>query len=208
MFIRPVSNSLHLLTPNSHSIPPASPSSLATTSLFSVSVSLFPLHREVRLCHILGSTYKEVPRPFKEAWPGLQPPHRSTPGAPCACKPWRFLNVSNPSTRPGPCPGSWMSVLLSADVSYSCDHLDEAFPEVLICAMGRVQTPLFSTDHTRCGRPMGTRREPSGTCSSCLVSVPQIKVSPLTFVNERDSGLEREGRRGRIRTSPNGRSSS
>lgn len=33
---------------------------------------------------------------------------------------------------------------------------------------------------------MGPRREPSGTCSSCLASIPQIKVSPLTFVNERE----------------------
>ena len=36
--IHPIYNSLHLLTPNSQS-------PLATTSLFSMSVSLFPLHR-------------------------------------------------------------------------------------------------------------------------------------------------------------------
>ena len=52
-------NSLHLLTPNSPSIPLPFPSPfpLATTSLFS-SVSLFLFCREVRLCHILDSTYK------------------------------------------------------------------------------------------------------------------------------------------------------
>ena len=44
-------NSLHLLTLNS-----PSPSSLATTSLLSMSVSLFPFCRQGDLCHILDST--------------------------------------------------------------------------------------------------------------------------------------------------------
>ena len=39
LFIRPLYNSLPLLIPNSHSFPPPAPSSLATTSLFSMSVS-------------------------------------------------------------------------------------------------------------------------------------------------------------------------
>ena len=38
--------------------PPSMPRSLATTSLFSVSVSLFLFHRWVYLCHILDPTYK------------------------------------------------------------------------------------------------------------------------------------------------------
>ena len=37
---------------------PNSPSLLATTSLFSMSVSLFLFHKYVHLCHILDSTYK------------------------------------------------------------------------------------------------------------------------------------------------------
>ena len=40
LFIHSMCNSLHLLTPNSQSIPPPHPSPLATTSLFSMSVSL------------------------------------------------------------------------------------------------------------------------------------------------------------------------
>ena len=51
------SNSSHLLTPNSPSIP-LPPLSWATTSLSSMSVSLFRLYRQVHLCHILDSTYK------------------------------------------------------------------------------------------------------------------------------------------------------
>ena len=35
---------------------PHPPSHLAATSLFSVSVSLFPFHRQVRFCHSLDST--------------------------------------------------------------------------------------------------------------------------------------------------------
>ena len=47
-------NSVHLLTPNSQSLPllPA-PSPLATTGLFSMSVSLFLFCRQVHLCHML-----------------------------------------------------------------------------------------------------------------------------------------------------------
>ena len=44
LFIHSISNTLHLLIPNSQSILPH-PSPLATTSLFSLSVSLFPFHR-------------------------------------------------------------------------------------------------------------------------------------------------------------------
>ena len=39
LFIHPIYNSLHLLTPNSQSTPPHPPSSLASTSRFSMSVS-------------------------------------------------------------------------------------------------------------------------------------------------------------------------
>ena len=46
-------NSLHLPNPNSPSIPLLPPSSLAPTSLFSLSVSLFLFCREVHLYHIL-----------------------------------------------------------------------------------------------------------------------------------------------------------
>ena len=49
---------MHLITPISPSFPPLSFSSLATTSLFSLSVSLFLFHRYVHLCHILDSTFK------------------------------------------------------------------------------------------------------------------------------------------------------
>ena len=41
LFIHPVYNSLHLLIPNSQSIPPSPLPVLATTSLFSMSVTLF-----------------------------------------------------------------------------------------------------------------------------------------------------------------------
>ena len=57
-FIHSIYNSLHLLTPNSPSIPPPSPSPLATTVLFSKSVSLPLSHRQVHLCLILDSTCK------------------------------------------------------------------------------------------------------------------------------------------------------
>ena len=49
---------LHLLIVNSQSISPPLLSSLAITSLFSMSVSLFLFHRYVLWCHILDSTYK------------------------------------------------------------------------------------------------------------------------------------------------------
>ena len=55
LFIHLISNSLHLLIPNSQSIP-TPPPAMATTSLFSRSVSLFLFHRYVHLCHILDST--------------------------------------------------------------------------------------------------------------------------------------------------------
>ena len=45
LFIHSICNSLHLLTPVSHSIPPPKPSLLASTSLFSMSVILFLFHR-------------------------------------------------------------------------------------------------------------------------------------------------------------------
>ena len=41
LFLHCIYNRLHLLIPTSHSIPPPNPSLLATTSLFSVSLSLF-----------------------------------------------------------------------------------------------------------------------------------------------------------------------
>ena len=44
-FIHPICNSLHLLIPNFQSKLPHSPSLLASTNLFSVSVSLFLFHR-------------------------------------------------------------------------------------------------------------------------------------------------------------------
>ena len=56
LFISSVYKSLHLAIPTSQSIPPPSPSPLATTSQFPISMSLF--HRSVHLCHILDSTYK------------------------------------------------------------------------------------------------------------------------------------------------------
>ena len=58
LFIHSFYNSMHLITPISPSFPPLSFSSLATTSLFSLSVSLFLFHRYVHLCHILDSTFK------------------------------------------------------------------------------------------------------------------------------------------------------
>ena len=56
LLIHSLCNSLHLLIPASHSMPLPIPSPLATTSLFSMSVSLF--HRQVHLDHILDSTWK------------------------------------------------------------------------------------------------------------------------------------------------------
>ena len=50
-------NSLRLLTPNSPSIPLPPPPPLATTGLFSMSVSLCLFCRQVHLCHILDSAY-------------------------------------------------------------------------------------------------------------------------------------------------------
>ena len=58
LLIHPVYSSLLLLIPNSQSISLPSPSPLATTSLFSMSLSQFLFHRPVNLCHILDSTYK------------------------------------------------------------------------------------------------------------------------------------------------------
>ena len=56
LFIHAICNTLHLLIPNSQSIPSYIPPPLATTSLFSVSVGLF--RRLMHLCHILDPTYK------------------------------------------------------------------------------------------------------------------------------------------------------
>ena len=53
LFIHPIYTSLRLLTPNSQSIPPLTPSHLATTSLFFMFVSLFLFHGYVDLYHIL-----------------------------------------------------------------------------------------------------------------------------------------------------------
>ena len=51
-------NSLHLLTPNSLSIPLLPPSPEATTRLFSASVSLLLFCRQVPLCHVSDATFK------------------------------------------------------------------------------------------------------------------------------------------------------
>ena len=53
LFIHPIYTSLPLLIPNSQSFPPPPSSPLATTTLFSMSVSLFLFCRQVHLCHIL-----------------------------------------------------------------------------------------------------------------------------------------------------------
>ena len=45
LFIHSIYKSLHLLTPNSHSIPSPTPSSWATTNLFSMCEVLFLFHR-------------------------------------------------------------------------------------------------------------------------------------------------------------------
>ncbi|XP_054946539.1 synergin gamma isoform X3 [Physeter macrocephalus] len=45
LLIHPICNRLHLLTPNSQSIPPPTPAPCAATSLFSMSVILFLFHR-------------------------------------------------------------------------------------------------------------------------------------------------------------------
>ena len=62
LFINPICNNLHLLTsvyiPHSQSFAPSPHFPLATTSLFSVSVSLFLFCRYVHLWHIVDSTYK------------------------------------------------------------------------------------------------------------------------------------------------------
>ena len=51
-------NSLHLLTPSSPSIALPPPSPWATTSLFSMSVSLFLFCKQAHLCPIVDSTCK------------------------------------------------------------------------------------------------------------------------------------------------------
>ena len=56
LVIHPSFISLHLLIPNSQSFPPPPASPLATTSLISMSVSLFPFCRQVHLCPTLDST--------------------------------------------------------------------------------------------------------------------------------------------------------
>ena len=45
LFMHSIYKSLNLLTPTSHSVPPPTPSPLATTSLFSLSLILFLFHR-------------------------------------------------------------------------------------------------------------------------------------------------------------------
>ena len=56
LFIHPVYTDLHLLIPNSQSFLPHP--SLATTSPFSMSMSLFLFPRYVHLCQILDSIHK------------------------------------------------------------------------------------------------------------------------------------------------------
>ena len=51
--IHSVANSWHLLTPNSQSNPLPPPSSLATISLFSMSLTLLVFHIDRFICHIL-----------------------------------------------------------------------------------------------------------------------------------------------------------
>ena len=53
LFIHPIYTSWHLLIPNFQSNPLPTPSLLATTNLFSMSVSLFLFHRLIQLCHTL-----------------------------------------------------------------------------------------------------------------------------------------------------------
>ena len=60
LFIHPIYKSLYLLIPNSHS-----PSPLATTGLFSMSVSLFLFCRYVHLCRIIDSK-KFIIQVFKD----------------------------------------------------------------------------------------------------------------------------------------------
>ena len=62
LFTHPINTSLHLLIPASHSSRLLPTSHLAATSPFFMSLTLF--HRKVRLCHILGSTYKWYHRLF------------------------------------------------------------------------------------------------------------------------------------------------
>ena len=57
LLIHPIYASLHLLIPNSQSVPPWLPFP-AANSLFFISVSLFLFHRHVHLCCILESMYK------------------------------------------------------------------------------------------------------------------------------------------------------
>ena len=68
LLIQSVCNSLHLLTPTSHFIPPPSPTPLAATNLFSMSVSLYLFHIRVHLCYILDSTYKQYHMLFVFFW--------------------------------------------------------------------------------------------------------------------------------------------
>ena len=52
LFIRSECKSLHLLSANSQSSPPANPFPIITTSLFSTPVSLFPFPRQLHLCRV------------------------------------------------------------------------------------------------------------------------------------------------------------
>ena len=62
LFIHPIYISWHLLIPTSHSTPLLPTTHLAATSLIFMSLILF--HRQVCLCHILGSVYKWYHRVF------------------------------------------------------------------------------------------------------------------------------------------------
>ena len=55
-FIHSIFNNLHLLILTSQSFASQPPPFLAITGLFSMSCSLFLVHKEVHLCHILDST--------------------------------------------------------------------------------------------------------------------------------------------------------
>ena len=67
-FVHSICNSLHLLTPTSQSLPYIIRSLLATTILFSMSMSLSLFCRWIYLCHILDSNYKWYHIVFISFW--------------------------------------------------------------------------------------------------------------------------------------------
>ena len=86
LFIHSLYNSLHLLTPNSHSIPPPPPSPLAITSLFSMSVSLFLFYRYVHLYRILVLVFLFVCL----FWPSLEACGIPVPWPEIEPRPWQW----------------------------------------------------------------------------------------------------------------------